>query len=198
MVDVLPTGLFQKWIGCVVANPPRRWWSSTSTMASRSAPRTAWVISLWSTRMSWRGMSFRKSDFDRMPTSRRPASSTGKANAEDSAARTRAVSSGVSGLKAVNSRSSMEWTRTAPRAWSTVVAVSCGERSSVTPAAAAIARISGRNGSPPVATMARTRRAMARRWMPSRSPANTTTFPAGMCSSRAENDASFIAATIRM
>ncbi len=61
MVHVEPTGLFQKWIGGSVENPPSRWWSMTSMIGSLSAPCTAWESSLWSTRINCRGTVFRKS-----------------------------------------------------------------------------------------------------------------------------------------
>jgi hypothetical protein len=72
-----------------------------------------------------------------MPTSAPSSSSTGKMNAEESAAVRRASSRRVSRWKLTYSGSSICPTRTAPRVRSTLVAVSCGERMIVTPAARA-------------------------------------------------------------
>ncbi len=78
MVQVEPTGSLMKRIGCWVFRAPRRWWSMISVMVTSSAPLTAWVISLWSTRTSLVLTGFRISPRESTPTRRLLSSSTMK------------------------------------------------------------------------------------------------------------------------
>ena len=52
MVLVQPTGMLRKSAGAAVSMEPMRWWSMISMISACSRPSTAWLRSLWSTRMT--------------------------------------------------------------------------------------------------------------------------------------------------
>ena len=51
IVQVQPTGTFRKYTGPSVSKDPIRWWSMISRISASSRPSTAWLFSLWSTRI---------------------------------------------------------------------------------------------------------------------------------------------------
>ena len=113
-----------KRIGWWVGATPIRWWSMISTIGISFAPFTAWLCSLWSTRISWRGTGFKKSLLERIPSRRPSGPRTGNANCEDIVTSAMASRSGMSACKLVKSDCSIFPDVTAARARRTVVAVS--------------------------------------------------------------------------
>ena len=78
-VQVEPTGSLIKRIGWVdLSEPPMRWWSRTSRMSASSAPLTAWLNSLWSTRISLGLVGLTRSDLLTAPTNWPKSLTTGK------------------------------------------------------------------------------------------------------------------------
>ena len=153
-----------------------------SVTLTSSAPGTAWVSSLWSTRTRRVGTGLRRSLLVRMPSNVPSSLVTIMALGPPAENFRRTSVIRLSGLRVANSRSASCSMVEAVRTNQAVVAVSCGLTRMLTRRASARATIEGSTGRLPLMMMARIPNSMARCWTSRRSPTMMMERPAGMLS----------------